>query len=98
MKTIELYKNYGCLTAEKRVIYTYGMPQPTATTSDRITVRIPDGWTADKNAAGVVLLTGPDGKTYEPNEVLSGNEFPALTIYTGPENLKRYRMEVIEEL
>ena len=44
MSTIKIFKNYGCLAAEKRNVYTYGTEQPTATCADEITVKIPDGW------------------------------------------------------
>lgn len=40
--SIEIYKNYGCLAAEKRNLYTYGAPHATAVCSDKMTVEIPD--------------------------------------------------------
>ena len=41
---IKIYCNYGCLSAEKRNIYTYGCPDSTATCWDEMTVEIPEGW------------------------------------------------------
>ena len=38
MQTLEIYANYGVLTAEKRTVYTYGAEHPYATCSDKMTV------------------------------------------------------------
>lgn len=75
-KTFKVYKNYGCLAAEKRVIYTAENPQPTATVSDEIEVTVPDGWKLDENEFGSLVVTAPWGWTYTPNELLQGNENP----------------------
>lgn len=74
--TIEIFKNYGCLAAEKRAIYTYGAEQPTAVCSDVLTVKIPEGWEANKNECNEIILTAPWGWTYGVNEVLAGNDTP----------------------
>lgn len=77
--TIEIYKNYGCLAAEKRIIYTYGAEHPTAVTSDRIKVEIPEGWETYKNAYDEIMLTAPWGWNYSVNDVLGGNDCPVFT-------------------
>ena len=46
---IKIYCNYGVLAAEKRKVYTYGMPHPTAACWDEMTVEIPDGWETFEN-------------------------------------------------
>ena len=75
-KTIEIYKNYGCLTAEKRSLYTYGVPHPTAVCSDKMTVEIPDGWTLCETVSGGMIVTAPWGWDYQINEVLAGDTSP----------------------
>lgn len=75
MNTFKGYINYGCLTAEKRPVFTAGNPQPTATTSEPIEYTVPEGWTCDETETGIVL-TAPWGWTYSPNEVLWGKENP----------------------
>ena len=76
MKTMEIYKNYGCLAAEKRFVYTYGVEQPTAVISDKITVKIPEDWGVEENEFEEKILTAPWGWKYNPNEVLGGDEYP----------------------
>lgn len=47
MKKFKIYRNYGCLSAEKRVKYTYGTEAATAVTSDELIVSLPEkskGW------------------------------------------------------
>ena len=46
---IKIYCNYGALAAEKRNVYTYGNPNPTATCWDEITVETPEGWELYEN-------------------------------------------------
>lgn len=92
-ETINIFKNYGCLSAEKRVIYTYAAEQPTAVTSDRLTVTLPQGWTADRGSAGDVVLIAPDGQRYLPDEVLAGNEQPMLEVRDRSGSRKRYLLE-----
>lgn len=74
--TIDIFKNYGCLGAEKRNIYTYGKQAETAVCSDIIRIKIPDTWKAYKNSFGELMVTSPWGWNYQINEVLAGNEFP----------------------
>ena len=47
MKKFKIYRNYGCLSAEKRVKYTYGTEAATAVASDELIVSLPEkskGW------------------------------------------------------
>lgn len=76
--TLEIYKNYGCLATEKRIVYTYGAEQPTAVCSDKIKVKIPEGWELSKNNTGEVLVESPWGWIYNPNELLMGNKNPCF--------------------
>ena len=92
-ETIDIYRNYGCLSAEKSVIYTYVAEQPTAVTSDRLTVTLPQGWTADRGPAGDVVLTAPDGQRYLPDEVLAGDERPMFEVRDRSGSRKRYMLE-----
>ena len=73
---INIFANYGVLAAEKRIIYTFGNPQPTAVTWDEMTVEIPDGWDYYKSEWGLGMVTAPWGQTYEINEVLGGDKSP----------------------
>lgn len=95
-KVIELYKNYGCLAAEKRAIYTYGGQAGTAVCSDVVTVELPAGWDFYENVYGAGYVTTPDGNTHAINSILSGDEYPAFRIYDGYQ-LKQYRLKIVEE-
>lgn len=77
--SIEIYKNYGCLTAEKRSLYTYGAPHATAVCSDKMTVEIPDGWTLSETVSGGMIATAPWGWDYQINEVLAGDATPIFS-------------------
>lgn len=77
-RTIELYKNYGCLAAEKRVLYTYGGEHPSATCSEVIRAKIPKGWELYETSLGDKMVQAPWGWNYGINEVLSGNENPCF--------------------
>lgn len=94
METIRIFKNYGCLTAEKRAVYTYGNPQPTATCSDIITARIPKGWEAYEGQSGEMLLTAPWGENYSVNQVLCGDKSPCFSAYVDGHE-KQVMLEVI---
>lgn len=61
MERIEIYRNYGCLTAEKRSLYTYGAEHATAVCSDKMTVEIPEGWTLSETVSGGMIVTAPWG-------------------------------------
>lgn len=86
--TINIYKNYGVLAAEKRVVYTYGSEHCNATCSDVIAVLVPDGWEVFKNSFGQEMISAPWGWSYEINEVLAGNEKPCF--YALDPNMKEH--------
>lgn len=92
--TIKLYRNYGCLSAEKRQIYTYGNPQPTAPIFEEIEVEIPSDWSVAHNKANELLLVSPWGQAYLPNEVLAGDEYPLIEVIDNHGN--RYKRALLE--
>lgn len=96
MKTFEIYRNYGCLAAEKRVIYTYGAEAETAVCSDEITVGVPDGWKLYETVSGKIACEAPWGWKYNINELLCGNEYPYFSAIdkSGKNNL--IKLEIIE--
>lgn len=72
------YINYGCLTAEKRVIFTAGNPSSTATVSEVVEYTVPDGWKLNESAEGEPIVTAPWGWDYNPNDLLAGNDAPCF--------------------
>ena len=78
MNTFKGHVNYGCLAAEKRPVFTAGLPHATATASDPVEYTVPEGWELGENAAGQTLVTAPWGWTYDPNELLAGKEHPCF--------------------
>ena len=94
MKEIKLFKNYGCLTAEKRVIYTYGSEAETAVCSDEITVAIPDGWEIYETISGDIACKAPWGATYGVNELLEGNDHPYFAVNDNNGKLHRVQLQV----
>ena len=89
METIEIYGNYGVLAAEKRNVYTFGAEHPHATCSDKITVKIPEGWEIYQNQAGETMVTAPWGWNYSINEVLQGDKKPCF--YALDKEMKGHR-------
>lgn len=71
METIEIYCNYGVLSAEKRNVYTYGAAHPHSTCCDKMTVRVPDDWKLCEGQTGQVMVESPWGWRYDINDVLS---------------------------
>lgn len=71
MQTIDIYKNYGVLAAEKRNVYTFGAEHPHATCSDKMTVVVPDGWKIYQSQMGQTIATAPWGWHYDINDVLT---------------------------
>lgn len=76
--TIEIYRNYGVLAAEKKNVYTYGAEHAYATCSDKITVSIPSTWKLHKNVSGSDIVESPWGMIYTIDEMLFGNEQPCF--------------------
>mgnify|MGYP000117971610 FL=1 len=94
---IKIYCNYGCLSAEKRNVYTYGAPEATATCWDEITVEAPEGWEPYENYMGELMVTAPWGTNYTINEVLEGNEKPCFSAYDGNRKLHRTFLKTVED-
>ena len=94
METIEIYANYGVLTAEKRTVYTFGVEHPHAVCSDRMTVAVPEGWELFQNLVGQTMISAPWGWNYDINEVLCGNERPCF--YALDNNMKAHRVYLDE--
>lgn len=97
MKTIKIYKNYGCLVAEKRVVYTYGAEHPMAVCSDQITVAIPESWGIYESASGETMLESPWGWKYLVNEVLYGNDYPCLGGINSDGKSFKIRLQEVQE-
>lgn len=79
MKKFKIYRNYGCLSAEKRVKYTYGTEAASAVASDELIVSLPEkskGWEVYETAAGGLAVESPWGMQYDINEVLAGDKEP----------------------
>lgn len=80
---VELYENYGCLSAEKRVRYSHGAPISTGVGFEKITAKLPnkfedDGWTREQAESGEELLCSPWGFAYTWDMVLEGNSSPSI--------------------
>lgn len=96
--TIQIFKNYGCLAAEKRGIYTYTCPHPTAVCSDKLTVELPKGWAIDgENCYGDPLLISPWGETCLIGEILRGNENPCFYVYDKNGTAHRQELKIINQ-
>ena len=67
----------------------------TATCSDRMTVKIPEGWDVFQGVTGNVMVEAPWGWTYDINEVLQGNKNPYF--YALDKNMKGHRA-ILEEV
>lgn len=97
MKEIKIFRNYGCLAAEKRNIYTYGNEAGTAVCSDEITVGVPDGWKVYETVSGGIACETPWGSRYGINQLLEGNEHPYFAAYDNTGRLRRVQLKVIGE-
>lgn len=75
-RTFKGYINYGCLSKEKRQIFTAESPKSTATVSEPVEYTVPEGWEVGENIVGDVIITAPWGWDYRPNELLEGKENP----------------------
>lgn len=96
-ETIEIYKNYGVLGAEKRSVYTCGGEHVHAVCSDKLIVKIPEGWELWENQFGEKMVTAPWGWNYDVNEVLFGNKGPMFIVYDANMKERRFKLEVLEE-
>lgn len=98
---IEIYCNYGCLSAEKMNVYTYDAPEATAVTYDKLSVTIPDGWKTWHGGMGELFLEAPWGTRYEVSEVLysmrrNGVDFPCFKAYDKDGRYHIQRLTVVE--
>lgn len=80
MKSFLGYMNYGCLSAEKRIIWTAEVPAETAITSEEVEISIPDGWKLYKTISDTLAVVSPWGWNYLLNEILKGNESPYFDV------------------
>ena len=80
MQILKIYRNYGCLSAEKRSIYTCDSPEGTAACWDQIEVAIPRELEVYENTWGT-FVAFPWGEIYNVNECLYGNEKPCVIGY-----------------
>ena len=97
MQILKIYCNYGCLSAEKRNVYTYGAPGTTATCWDEMEVEVPEGWELYENRIGKTMVISPWGEGYEINEVLQGNEKPCFYALDHGGKGHRYFLKEMEE-
>lgn len=83
MDTVRGYANYGVLAHEKQIIFTAGRPHAQATTSDEVEITLPDGWSAEENKIGGLMICGPAGD-YLADEILSSwGDAPVLSWFDG---------------
>lgn len=94
---ITIFRNHGCLGAEKRKIYTYGGQAETAVCSDKLLVEIPAGWNLFEGCNGRVMVSAPWGWNYDINEVLTGNEFPYFLAIDKDMKSHKERLVIISE-
>ena len=94
---IKIYCNYGTLSAEKRNVYTYGNPNPTAICWDEITAETPEGWELYENYMGELMVTTPWGTNYTINDVLSGNKKPCFSAFDIEGRLHRAFLAKLED-
>lgn len=97
MQILKIYCNYGCLSAEKRNVYTYGVPGTTATCWDEMEVEVPEGWELYENRIGKTMVASPWGECYEINEVLQGNENPCFYALDNNMNGHREYLRVLDK-
>lgn len=95
MKTIEIYRNYGVLAAEKRNVYTHAAEHEHATCSDKLTVEIPEGWDLWENDYGMEMVTAPWGWNYTIDDVLAGNENPAFVVVDKDDKMHRILLNIV---
>lgn len=101
MQEIKIYKNYGVLGAEKRNVYTYGGEHVRATSSDEMTVLVPEEWEVYVCHTGQLAVKSPWGWNYGINDVLTDvNGHPAFRVLDKngrPHTTYLYTAEELEE-
>ena len=94
--TATIYRNYGCLSAEKRCVYTHKCPADTAVVSDKLTIETPSGWDAYETPAEDLVLTPPDGIPCLLREILCGDEHPCVLRISADGSSHPVRLRVVE--
>ncbi len=97
MDTIKLYVNYGCLAHEKKIVYTCDMPASTAVCSDKLTVKVPEGWEAYESQCGGTVFRAPWGWVYTPDEILAGDDHPCFYGINKDRRRFKVKLEVVSE-
>ncbi len=89
------YMNYGCLGAEKRVVYSANCPIDTAVCSDKIIIELPEqkDWSLYEGQYGDVLVSTSWGYNYRLNDVLCGDKYPYFEAYDDRFQLHRLRLK-----
>lgn len=95
MKTLEIYKNYGVLAAEKRNVYTYGREHAHAVCSDKLTVEIPEDFDVCESVTGDMLVETPWGGTYLVNDILKGDQAPCFSAYDKDGKLHTAKLKIV---
>ena len=96
-KEFEIFCNYGCLSAEKRNVYTYGWQHHTAACSDKMVVKLPenDWFGIYETATGTLAVESAWGWNYDINEVLQGDEAPCF--FAVDKDGKGHRIKLIKK-
>lgn len=95
MEKIRIYCNYGVLSAEKRNVYTFSFPSPSATCYDEIIVEVPEGWSLGENYLGETLVESPWGECYLIDKILHGNKKPCFLVRDNKGNERRIPLKEI---
>ena len=94
---VNIYKNYGCLTSEKKPVFTYGAEEATAVCSDIVTVDIPDGYIKGHTATGEPIIKTPEMEfDYLLSELIGSKAdgSPALVWFDGRNTRKLQLKEI----
>lgn len=94
-KTIIIYQNYGVTGAEKRNVYTYGIPHGNAVCWDQIIVEIPKGWEFFESQTGDGCVETPWGQGYLIRDVLCGNKEPRFSAYVTARKKVSVKLNVV---
>lgn len=95
MNTFIGYINYGCLTAEKKNVWTAGTNHVSAVCSDRVEITVPEdcGWELYETVMDNIGVTTPWGQDYPIHEVLAGNDTPCFRAYDNNNKLHRVNLK-----
>lgn len=94
--TVDIFKNYGIIGAEKRNVYS--AYAPASDIFECITVQAPEEVDFFCAEGGHLFVTFKDSKyVYELYEVLFGNEYPHFEYINKDEKLRRIRLEEVKK-